>query len=105
MRTNPKLNNVQRAARRERMRFRPGEAIPEAKVFSASTPELCRQMMSSQQFQFILLDISFGPGDSSGLTLLPEFRKAQPDAKIIMLSTHDDQVTMVIYLLCIKRLF
>ena len=69
--------------------------IPEAKIFSASTPDLCRQIMSSQQFQFILLDISFGPGDSSGLTLLPEFRKAQPDAKIIMLSTHDDQVTMV----------
>lgn len=31
----------------------------------------------------------------SGLTLLPEFRSAQPDSKIIMLSTHDDQHTMM----------
>lgn len=69
--------------------------IPEAKIFKAPTPALCRQLMASEKFQFILLDISFGPGDASGLTLLPEFRKAQPDAKIIMLSTHDDQVTMV----------
>jgi DNA-binding NarL/FixJ family response regulator len=69
--------------------------LSEAKIFSAATPDLCRQMMASQQFQFILLDISFGPNDSSGLTLLPEFRKAQPDSKIIMLSTHDDQITMM----------
>jgi DNA-binding NtrC family response regulator len=69
--------------------------LPEAKIFSAATPELCRQMMATQKFQFILLDISFGPNDSSGLALLPEFRMAQPDAKIIMLSTHDDQITMM----------
>lgn len=69
--------------------------IPEAKIYSAATPALCRQMMETLRFQFILLDISFGPNDSSGLTLLPEFRKAQPDSKIIMLSTHDDQITMM----------
>lgn len=69
--------------------------VPEAKMFSAQTPEICRHLMKSEKFQFILLDISFGPGDASGLTLLPEFRKAQPDAKIIMLSAHDDQVTVI----------
>ena len=33
--------------------------IPEAKIFSASTPALCRQMMTTEQFQFILLDICY----------------------------------------------
>jgi len=69
--------------------------LPEAKLFSAATPERCRQLMTTQEFHFILLDISFGPNDTSGLALLPEFRKAQPHSKIIMLSTHDDQLTMM----------
>jgi len=69
--------------------------LPEAKIFSAATPTLCRQMIASHKFQFILLDISFGPNDLSGLALLPELRRTQPDSKIIMLSTHDDHVTMM----------
>lgn len=69
--------------------------IPEAKIYSAATPALCRQMIATQRFQFILLDISFCPNDASGLALLPEIRKAQPDSKITMLSTHDDQITMM----------
>ncbi|MGE0175098.1 MAG: sigma-54-dependent transcriptional regulator [Oligoflexales bacterium] len=69
--------------------------IPEAKIYSAATPALCRQMMAGQQFQFILLDISFGSNDLSGFALLTEFRQAQPNSKIIMLSTHDDHLTMM----------
>ena len=69
--------------------------LPEAKIYSASTPTLCRQMMAEHKFQFILLDISFGPNDASGMILLPELRKAQPQSKIFMLSTHDDQHTMM----------
>jgi DNA-binding NtrC family response regulator len=69
--------------------------FPEAKIYSAETPTLSRQMMAAHQFQFILLDISFGQNDMSGLSLLPEFRSTQPNSKIIMLSTHDDQHMMM----------
>jgi len=69
--------------------------LPQAKIYSADTPEKCRRYMGERAFQFILLDISFGPNDSSGLKLLPELRQAQPNSKIFMLSTHDDQLTML----------
>ncbi len=52
-------------------------------------------MLAEHKFQFILLDISFGPNDASGMILLPELRKAQPQSKIFMLSTHDDPHTMM----------
>jgi response regulator of citrate/malate metabolism len=69
--------------------------FPQAKIYSADTPEKCRRYVGERPFQFILLDISFGPNDSSGLKLLPELRQAQPHSKIFMLSTHDDQLTML----------
>ena len=69
--------------------------LPQAKIYSADTPEKCRRYMEERAFQFILLDISFGPNDTSGLKLLPELRQAQPHSKIFMLSTHDDQLTML----------
>ena len=53
--------------------------LPEAKIFSAATPTLCRQMIASHKFQFILLDISIGPNDLSGLALLPLLRRTQAD--------------------------
>lgn len=69
--------------------------LPEAKIYSASSPAMCRKMAAEHRFQFILLDISFGPNDASGMTLLQELHKAQPQAKIFMLSSHDDQHTMM----------
>jgi DNA-binding NtrC family response regulator len=69
--------------------------LPQAKIYPADTPDKCRRLMTERSFQFILLDISFGPNDSSGLKLLPELRQSHPLSKIFMLSTHDDQLTMV----------
>ena len=69
--------------------------LPHAKVFAVDSPARCRTITSEHSFHFVLLDISFGPDDASGLTLLQELRLSQPEAKIFMLSNHDDHGIMI----------
>ena len=69
--------------------------LPHAKVFAVDSPARCRAITREHAFHFILLDISFGPNDASGLALLQELRSGQPGAKIFMLSNHDDHGMMI----------
>ncbi len=61
----------------------------------AQSPEECRRLIRDQSFAIVLLDISFSTNDSTGISLVPEIQTKQPNAKIFMLSSHDDDLTMV----------
>lgn len=64
-------------------------------ISSAYTPDECRRAVARDDFAIILVDIAFSPNDAVGLALVPEIQAKQTGAKIFMLSSHDDEITMV----------
>jgi DNA-binding NarL/FixJ family response regulator len=69
--------------------------LPLAKFASAHSPSECRSLIRTEKYNVILLDISFDNSPVTGLALLPEIREFQPTAKIFMLSSRDDEKTVL----------
>jgi len=62
---------------------------------TAETPEACLQSLQRETPNLLFLDIDFGCGEQDGLTLIPMIRSAHPDLRIVMLSSQDDEATLL----------
>ena len=69
--------------------------LPQVSVEMARTPEACRNAVRMAEYEIVLVDISFSSNDSSGITLARDIQESQKNAKIFMISNHDDEATMV----------
>jgi DNA-binding NtrC family response regulator len=69
--------------------------LPGATVHLATSIEECLYKINEMMFKFILLDISFFPGDRSGLDLVTVVKRNQPNSQVYMLSNVDDPQTMI----------
>lgn len=69
--------------------------LKDARVFYVQTPEECRSLVGVQIFDIVFLDINFDDSPLTGLDLLPEIKTLQPTAKVFILSSNDDQQTML----------
>ena len=60
-------------------------------VVTSSEPETINELMQQQQFDVILLDMNFGPGESSGdqgLHWLKQIITIDPEAVVVMITAH-----------------
>ena len=69
--------------------------LPHVNIATAYSPADCKIAVARQQFEIVLVDISFSLNDTSGLALVQDIQEAQKNAKIFMVSNHDDDATMV----------
>ena len=61
----------------------------------ATNPSQCRTLINTKKFDFIFLDIHFGPGLEKGTDLIPAILVTNPEAKICMMSNDDCNETIV----------
>jgi two-component system response regulator AtoC len=69
--------------------------MPFARVSYVQSLSECLECVQREQFNVILLDITFANTARTGLTVLPEIKTAQPNAKIFMMSGVDDELTVL----------
>lgn len=71
-------------------------------VAYASGALRANELIKSDQFQFILLDLNLG--NSHGLDLMPSIRKHQSDTEVIVISAYtDDSVQKAVFAQGIKQ--
>ncbi|MCX6119888.1 MAG: sigma-54 dependent transcriptional regulator, partial [Proteobacteria bacterium] len=74
-----------------------GKVLQEVGPFDvdlAMTPKEVKAKIASAKFDFVLLDVSFSPGKREGLELIEVIKAKQPEANIIMLTSHSDSATI-----------
>ena len=69
--------------------------FPGAQIDCTEDPDDCLRLARANQYSVVLLDISFGPADNEGLSLLPEITRLQRFAKIFMFTGFDDRQTIL----------
>jgi DNA-binding NarL/FixJ family response regulator len=69
--------------------------MPHVELSYVQNPDACRGRILDETYAIILLDISFSKNAAEGISLVPEIQARQPDAKIFMMSSHDDDQTML----------
>ncbi len=69
-----------------------------AEVVTCSDPELIPELLAEHQVDVVLLDMNFGPGESSGeqgMTWLQKILELDPDAVVVMITAHGNINTAV----------
>ena len=69
--------------------------LQNANVTYVRTPDECRAAIRKQCFDLVFLDINFSQFSCTGLDLLPEIRTTRPSTKVFMLSSMDDDKTVI----------
>ncbi len=69
--------------------------LQNANVTYVKTPDECRAAIRKQCFDLVFLDINFSEFSCTGLDLLPEIRTTRPSTKVFMLSSMDDDKTVI----------